>query len=88
MITYKNIGCSTKTFYGVTFKPGDIKGVPGYINGLGMTRIFKLSDSTNTKVSKKRGYTKKPIVTESKPVDSTSTIINEENIIKEEAPNG
>jgi len=29
---YKNSGRTTKTFYGITFRPGDIKDVPGYIN--------------------------------------------------------
>lgn len=29
---YKNISISVKTFYGIEFKPGDIKNVPGYIN--------------------------------------------------------
>lgn len=29
---YKNISSVTKTFYGVVFKPGAIKEVPGYIN--------------------------------------------------------
>ena len=29
---YKNISHSVKTFYGVTFKPGEIKEVPGFIN--------------------------------------------------------
>jgi len=29
---YKNISNSVKTFYGKTFKPGEIKEVPGYIN--------------------------------------------------------
>ena len=40
MITYKNISFSAKTFYGVEFKPGEIKSVPGYINCRGMVRIF------------------------------------------------
>ena len=35
---YKNISKATKTFYGVTFKPGDIKQVPGYINDIGFKR--------------------------------------------------
>ena len=35
---YKNISIATKTFYGVTFKPGDIKDVPGYINDKGFER--------------------------------------------------
>ena len=29
---YKNIGMTSKTFYGVTFKPKEVKEVPGYIN--------------------------------------------------------
>lgn len=35
---YKNISTAQKTFYGVTFKPGDIKQVPGYINDKGFIR--------------------------------------------------
>ena len=82
MITYKNIGQSTKTFYGVTFKPGDVKEVPGYINGKGMARIFKSSESISVKLPKKRN--KKLAAVESKPVDSASETIIEENIIKED----
>ena len=29
---YKNLASFEKTFYGVTFKPGEIKEVPGFIN--------------------------------------------------------
>lgn len=29
---YKNTGMTSKTFYGVTFKPKEVKEVPGYIN--------------------------------------------------------
>lgn len=29
---YKNIGMTSKTFYGITFKPKEVKEVPGYIN--------------------------------------------------------
>lgn len=29
---YRNISNATKTFYGITFNPGDEKEVPGYIN--------------------------------------------------------
>ena len=88
MITYKNIGQSTKTFYGVTFKPGEIKEVPGYINSLCMIRVFNTSEIQLSRVPKKRGYSKKPITVESKPLDSTSSKIKEENIIKEEIPDG
>ena len=36
---YKNVSASAKTFYGVTFKPGEIKEVPGFINVLYMIRV-------------------------------------------------
>lgn len=35
---YKNISIATKTFHGVTLKPGEIKNVPGYINDKGFVR--------------------------------------------------
>lgn len=38
---YKNTSTATKTFYGVTFKPGDTKDVPGYINDKGFVRCTK-----------------------------------------------
>lgn len=31
-MVYKNISNCTKKFYGVSFQPGDIKEVPGYVN--------------------------------------------------------
>ena len=40
MIQYKNISFSAKTFYGVEFKPGETKEVPGYINDPRMVRVF------------------------------------------------
>jgi hypothetical protein len=89
MITYKNIGCSTKTFYGVTFNPGDIKEVPGYINSQGMARIFnKSSDITLAKLPKKRNYNRKLAAVESEPVDSASIEINIVKTNKEELPDG
>ena len=35
---YVNNSYATKTFYGVEFKPGDVKDVPGYINADGFFR--------------------------------------------------
>lgn len=32
MATYRNLSNTTKTFHGVTFKPGEIKECPGLIN--------------------------------------------------------
>ncbi len=36
---YKNISYSAKTFYGITFKPGEVKEVPGYINDIKMVVV-------------------------------------------------
>lgn len=83
-MTYKNIGLSTKTFYGVSFAPGDIKDVPGYINAPGMIRAANTNGPQ--KINKKRG--RKPTTNESKSLDLTSTQDDENLISKEEAPNG
>lgn len=37
---YKNYGRTPRTFYDITFKPGDVKEVPGYINCNNFVRIF------------------------------------------------
>lgn len=39
MLRYKNTSVTAKTFYGTTFKPGEEKDVPGYINHPKMVRI-------------------------------------------------
>lgn len=41
---YKNLGRTTRTFYGVQFKPGEVKDVPGYINA---PRFSIVEDETN-----------------------------------------
>lgn len=38
-LLYKNVSDSAKTFYGVTFKPGEVKEVPGYVNHRKMIRV-------------------------------------------------
>ena len=38
-LKYKNLSLTTKKFYGVTFKPGETKEVPGYINDPKFVRI-------------------------------------------------
>lgn len=85
-MTYKNIGVSTKTFYGITFKPGDVKDVPGYINASGMVRMP--SSNVDKKIYKKRG--RKFANCEASDISSASTepIINTLNISKEEQPDG
>lgn len=41
---YKNLAYSEKTFYGVTFKPGEIKEVPGFINDDNFIAVKKPED--------------------------------------------
>jgi len=41
MPTYKNLSKAVKTFYGVTFLPGEVKSVSGYINN---TKFARVSD--------------------------------------------
>lgn len=36
---YKNNSDTAKTFYGITFKPGEIKEVPGYVNDKEFERV-------------------------------------------------
>lgn len=38
MITYKNTSLAVKTFYGVEFRPGDVREVPGFILDPAMIR--------------------------------------------------
>lgn len=84
MITYKNISYSAKTFYGVTFKPGETKSVPGYINVKGMVRIFGVKPNKKTVVfespvvevtrgrKKKANEPEKGVVAESQEIKITS----------------
>ena len=46
---YKNVSVSVKTFYGVTFKPGEIKEVKDYINNKFMIPV---SEKESKKVAK------------------------------------
>ena len=96
---YKNTSKSVKTFYGITFKPGDIQDVPGYTNHPKMIRVTeKLKQVTKIKeVSKSPA---KPvqsnsdkgskIESESKDVDKNQDKSIQSSKIenKEENPNG
>lgn len=55
MFIYKNISLATKTFYGVTFKPGDVKEVKGPINHPRFIRVTTPAklDTTSTTDNKK-----------------------------------
>lgn len=45
---YKNLSRTTKTFYGITFKPGESHDVPGYINDPKFVRSFKVENPDKT----------------------------------------
>lgn len=61
---YKNCSGSSRTFYGVTFAPGDEKYVPGYINHPKFVRLENFSEpetvSTDT-TTKRSSRSKKSI---------------------------
>ena len=48
---YKNSGRTTKTFYGITFRPGDIKDVPGYINTSSFIPVPVVENSSTNKTN-------------------------------------
>lgn len=66
---YINLSHTTKTFYGVEFKPGDVKDVPGFINADGMYRT-----EINEPVKGKKSDTAEQVET----VDTTEAASKEE----------
>lgn len=60
MPVYKNIGLSTKTFYGIKIKPGEQKKVPGSINDLEFMYVGldESSDVSTKKTRKSRSNNK------------------------------
>lgn len=51
-MTYKNLSNTTKTFYGVTFKPGESHDVPGSITNLDFI-IVDVVDTESKSTEKK-----------------------------------
>jgi len=50
---YKNTSCSVKTFYGVTFEPGQINEVADYINDRFMVPVDKPAEKSKIEVQQK-----------------------------------
>lgn len=76
-MVYKNISSSTKIFYGVTFKPGDIREVPGYVNDRHM--IIATLPSNNKQESKVvKQQPKKSLENDDKVIEKESTNNKEE----------
>ncbi len=64
MFVYQNLSRVVKTFHGVTFNPGDIKEVPGYINDSKFIKLDKMPDKKQDKKSDKKPDTAKKEVTD------------------------
>ncbi len=76
---YKNLSYTTKTFYGVSFKPGEVHEVDGYINHPDIVAATE-SDLNKCNIS---GSTKKPEpIKKSEPVKKSAT--STKPIMKEE----
>lgn len=71
-MVYKNTSFATKVFYGVEFKHGDIKDVPGYINDSKFVLI------TDTKLINELHQIKSKVKEKSTKVDSTPPVKNEQ----------
>ena len=97
MFLYKNTSRMTKTFHGVTFRPGETHSVTGYINDPEFIRVNNAAtDKPATKDAKKTTSSSAAKTSSSstsktsKPVTTKSTASNnEENLAKkEEKSNG
>jgi hypothetical protein len=88
MITYKNISYSAKTFYGVEFRPGEVKSVPGYINDSGMVRVFTVQKPKAPTVIIEPVPRKKKKSTEPEKVEVAETQENKIETSEEETSNG
>lgn len=98
MLIYKNNSYSTKTFYGVVFKPGDIKEVPGYINCTKFIRLTSVPKELpeRTEQKKRKGRPKKETPQKSKNVSKQAEVNltpkenenSQEVKMKEEVTNG
>nr|DAF92943.1 MAG TPA: hypothetical protein [Siphoviridae sp. ctX5W26] len=64
MIRYRNLSVVSKSYYGVTFRPGEVKEVPGYIH----SRYFEVVTDTKeeSKTSESTKSPKKKQISQSK----------------------
>ena len=69
MLRYRNTSVSAKTFYGTTFKPGEEKDVPGFINDVKMVRVSSKQKELPKSASKKNPA---PVVVEEKSTQTKS----------------
>lgn len=69
MMRYKNLGITSKTFYGVKFNPGETHDVPGYINHSNFIRVDdkKKEDKIAKPTAASKSDTKKSDIEPKKP---------------------
>lgn len=83
---YKNVSYSVKTFYGVTFEPGEIKNVDRYINNVWLIPVGEQVNEQNTTQKKPSSESKKEIPREApKPAKQPEPSKKEEPAKQEEA---
>lgn len=89
-MVYKNLSRTTKTFYGVTFKPKESHDVPGYINDSNFIRVDEPKEPPKADFKKSTAPVKKPVISESEDSSTSNTKQDETktNIIKGGTPNG
>lgn len=80
---YKNISYSVKTFYGVEFKPGETKEVPGYINHLKMIVVNKLPNEASNKQSKLSQDKQKKSSEKSSVIQSSTSEAISEDLVED-----
>lgn len=85
---YKNMSIATKTFYGITFKPGEIKEVPGYINDKSFIACSRPATPARVASKSAAKSTTKPSVAESKKHESEVKDKSTKTEEKEESVNG
>lgn len=66
---YCNRSYTAKTFYGVTFKPGEVHSVPGYIDNPKFIRVPDSTPETSDKLVKP--ISKTPVVEDKKQKPAT-----------------
>lgn len=75
MLVYKNNSLSVKTFYGVVFKPGDVKEVPGYINSNKFIRVTSVPKELPERTEpKRRGRPKREQPQKSKMISEQADV--------------
>ena len=78
MIRYRNLSVVSKSYYGVTFRPGEVKQVPGYIHSRYFERVTSTKEESKTSESTKS--TKKKQMSQSK-LNEEHKISTSENIL-------